>query len=92
MEHKEFYQNGYGISIISNEFSYGGRDGLFEIAVLIGDEDNYELCYTTHIASDVIGYLSPEEVNGIIEEIKKLPPTLEAISKNRDLKIEDLCG
>ncbi len=31
MEHKEFYQNGYGISIISNEFSYGGRDGLFEI-------------------------------------------------------------
>jgi hypothetical protein len=92
MEHKEFYQNGYGISIISNEFSYGGRDGLFEIAVLIGDEDNYELCYTTHIASDVIGYLSPEEVNGIIEEIKKLPPTLEAISKNRDLKIDDLCG
>jgi hypothetical protein len=92
MEHKEFYQNGYGISIISNEFSYGGRDGLFEIAVLIGDEDNYELCYTTHIASDVIGYLSPEEVNGIIEEIKKLPPTLEAISKNRDIKIEGLCG
>ncbi len=59
---------------------------------LIGDEDNYELCYTTHIASDVIGYLSPEEVNGIIEEIKKLPPTLEAISKNRDIKIEGLCG
>lgn len=60
--------------------------------MLIGDEDNYELCYTTHIASDVIGYLSPEEVSGIIEEIKKLPPTLEAISKNRDIKIEGLCG
>ena len=92
MEHKEFYTNGYGISIISNEFSYGGREGLFEIAVLIGDEDDYELCYTTPIASDVIGYLTSEEVNSIIENIKKLPPTLEAISKNRDLKIDDLCG
>jgi hypothetical protein len=92
MGHKEFYQNGYGISIICNEFSYGGRDGLFEIAVLIGDEDNYEICYTTPIASDVIGYLTSEEVNSIIEDIKKLTSTLEAISKNRDIKIEGLCG
>jgi hypothetical protein len=92
MEHKEFYQNGYGISIICNEFSYGGRDGLFEIAVLIGDEDSYEICYTTPIASDVIGYLTSEEVNSIIEDIKKLTSTLEAISKNRDIKIEGLCG
>jgi len=60
--------------------------------VLIGDEDMYELCYTTPIASDVIGYLTSEEVNSIIEDIKKLPSTLEAISKNRDIKIEDLCG
>jgi hypothetical protein len=89
MEHKEFYQNGYGISIICNEFSYGGRDGLFEIAVLIGDEDNYDICYTTPISSDVIGYLTSEEVNSIVEDIKKLPPTL---SKNRDIKIEYLCG
>jgi hypothetical protein len=93
MKHKEFYTNGYGISIISNVFSYGGRDGLFEIAVLIGDEDMYEICYTTPIASDVIGHLTSEEVNSIIiEDIKKLPPTLEAISKNRDIKIEGLCG
>ena len=26
---KEFYKNGYGISIICNELSYGGKDGLF---------------------------------------------------------------
>ena len=62
------------------------------VYLLIGDEDNYEICYTTPIASDVIGYLSPDEVNSIIEDIKKLPSTLETISKNRDLKIEDLCG
>ena len=62
------------------------------VYLLIGDEDNYEICYTTPIASDVIGYLSPDEVNSIIEDIKKLPSTLESISKNRDLKIEDLCG
>lgn len=92
MEKKEFYKNGYGISVISNEFSYGGKDGLYEVAVLIGDEDDYTLCYDTHITSDVLGHLTLEEVIDIEKLIQELPHTLESISKNRDLKIDDLCG
>ncbi len=92
MEHKEFYTNGYGVSIISNEYSYGGRDGLFEVAILKGDEEDYDLCYDTPITSDVLGYLSDKDVEDLIEEVKKLPTTLEVLSKNRDNKIDDICG
>jgi len=92
MNEKKFYSNGYGISVISNEFSYGGRDGLYEVAVLIGDEDDYVLCYDTHIGNDVLGYLTLEQVMETDKLIQELPKTLEAISKMRDIKIDDICG
>jgi hypothetical protein len=87
MDQKYFYSNGYGISIISNEFSYGGLNGLYEIAILIGEEEEYEICYETPITNDVMGYLNPEQVIQTIEDVKKLPPTT---IKNRDIKINDL--
>jgi hypothetical protein len=87
---KEFYENGYGVSVISNEYSYGGREGLYELAVLKGDEDNYELCYDTYITNDVIGYLTDSSVQNIIEQVKKLDKTPEAIVKNRDTKIDNI--
>lgn len=33
---KVFFANGRGVSIIRTEYSYGGRDGLFEVTVLDG--------------------------------------------------------
>ena len=92
MNEKKFYSNGYGISVISNEFSYGGRDGLYEVAVLIGGEGDYVLCYDTHIGNDVLGYLTLEQVMETDKLIQELPKTLEAISKMRDIKIDDICG
>ena len=88
---KKFYSNGYGISVISNEFSYGGRDGLYEVAILIGDEDDYTLCYDTHISNDVLGYLTLEQVMETDKLVQELPKTLESVSKNRDIKIDDIC-
>jgi hypothetical protein len=85
---KEFYENGYGVSVISNEYSYGGREGLYELAVLKGDEDYNEICYDTHITNDVIGHLTDSDVTNIIEQIKKLDKTPESIVKNRDTKID----
>lgn len=81
---KEFYDNGYGISVISNSHSYGGENGLYEIAVLIGDIEKSSLCYDTHITNDVIGHLTEYQVDEIISQIKLLPATPNAIMKRRD--------
>lgn len=64
------FTNGYGASVISNEYSYGGKEGLFEIAVL-----DYTGCitYDTSITDDVIGYLTKDEVIEYLVQISNLP-------------------
>jgi len=63
------FPNGYGASVVCNPFSYGGREGLYEIAVL-----NSEGCitYGTPITDDVIGYLNENEVTDILKQIQSL--------------------
>lgn len=52
------FSNGYGVSVIRHEGSYGGRLGLFELAVL----RDGNIVYDTPVAGDVLGWLTPEEV------------------------------
>lgn len=69
--HWEFrFDNGYGASVISNPYSYGGDSGLFELAVR--DREG-ALCYDTPITSDVLGYLTEEKVNETLAAIADLP-------------------
>ncbi len=63
------FDNGYGASVVKHDFSYGGKDDKYEIAVL--DQDG-ELCYDTPITSDVIGYLTMSEANKILINISHL--------------------
>ena len=63
------FDNGYGASVVKHDYSYGGRDGLYELAVLGANGD---LIYGTPITDDVIGYLSETEVTDILEKIQKL--------------------
>ena len=63
------FENGYGASIVKHKYSYGGDNGLYEIAVL--DSSN-EITYTTSVTDNVIGYLRPEDVTDVIEKIEKL--------------------
>lgn len=67
-----FFPNGYGASIIKNPYSYGGDEGLFEIAIIKGNRDNWELCYDTPITNDVLGYLTSEDINKYLKQIEKL--------------------
>jgi hypothetical protein len=64
-----FFDNGYGASVVKHEYSYGGKDGLYELAVL--DKDG-ELTYDTPITNDVIGYLREIDVTDVMEKIQKL--------------------
>ena len=52
------FTNGYGVSIVRNKMSYGGKDGLFELAVL---DSAGEITYDTEITDDVVGYLTAPE-------------------------------
>lgn len=64
-----FFANGYGASIIKNEYSYGNEKGLYEIAVLNSDK---AIIYNTPITKDVIGNLTPEEVTETLIKIQTL--------------------
>lgn len=69
--HKVFkFDNGYGASVISGQYTYGGNDGKFEIAVL---DSTGDITYDTPITSDVIGWLDFGEVDIVLEKIKNLP-------------------
>lgn len=63
------FDNGFGVSVVSHTHSYGGRDGLYEVAVL--DKDGL-LTYETPVTSDVIGYLSEEDVTDVMKQVQEL--------------------
>jgi len=63
------FENGYGVSVVSHTYSYGGKDGLFEVAVLGKDGD---LTYDTSVTNDVIGYLSPDDVTDVMKQVQEL--------------------
>ena len=67
-----FFQNGYGASVVKHQYSYGGPEGLYELAVLRGNEDEWELTYNTSITRDVLGHLIEEEVESYLNQIEAL--------------------
>lgn len=69
-QERVFFPNGRGVSIIRNEYSYGGRSGKFEVGVLDADGD---LDYSTPVTDDVIGWLDVEGVLGVMKQVSDLP-------------------
>lgn len=64
------FANGYGASVVSHMYSYGGNDGLWELGVTGRDG---QLCYSTPITDDVVGYLDDNEVDALLVQISQLP-------------------
>jgi len=67
-----FFLNGYGVSVVWGEGRYGDGVDSWELAVLKGEMDNWELCYDTDVTCDVMGWLDRSEVNKAIEDVYKL--------------------
>lgn len=63
------FDNGFGASIVKGPYTYGGDEGLYEIAVL--DKDG-SLTYETPITNDVIGHLTEDDVTNILSQIQNL--------------------
>jgi hypothetical protein len=63
------FPNGYGASVVRHKFSYGGEDGLYELAVT---KDN-DLHYDNPVAEgDVHGYLNKDAVTELLKGIQLL--------------------
>ena len=66
------FGNGYGASIVSNPFTYGGLDGKFEFAVIKGTLEEYDLVYDTPITCDVLGWLDLDDIPELLDDISRL--------------------
>jgi hypothetical protein len=69
------FDNGFGASVVRNNYSYGGSEGLWELGVIrfVG-EDFWDLVYDTPITDDVIGSQTEEEIADLLVQIAALPP------------------
>lgn len=63
------FENGFGASVIRGPDSYGGSEGLFELGVIGVDG---HLNYDTPITNDVIGHLTVDAVNELLDRISQL--------------------
>lgn len=72
------FDNGYSASIIRSEYSYGGNSGLYELAVLHGDN----LIYDTEVTDDVLGWLDEDGVTEAMAKISRLDPRPESERKD----------
>jgi hypothetical protein len=65
----ERFDNGYGASVVCTPYTYGGKEGLYELAVFGNDG---HITYDTPITNDVLGYLTTNEVTEILIKIQQL--------------------
>lgn len=68
----QFFPNGYGASVVRHSHSYGNENGLYELAVIKGDESDWSIVYDTPITSDVLGHLTEDDVSKILVQIENL--------------------
>jgi hypothetical protein len=66
-----FFPNGYGVSVISGPHQ-PGRPGGYEIAVLKGVDSDWDICYDTDIASDVIRVDNSHKVDDVMKQVQEL--------------------
>lgn len=75
------FDNGYGASVVCHSASYGGKDGLYELAVITWEtpivEHNYSIFRIVHVpeiikSDSVVGWLTEDMVEVFLEKIKAL--------------------
>ena len=70
------FPNNYGASVVKGEHTYGGDEGLWELAVVTFQSDGkFNLCYGTPITSDVEGHLTDDAVEELLAKVEALPFT-----------------
>lgn len=80
------FANGYGASVVKGEHTYGGDEGLWELAVIRFNPDNgdYALDYSTPITEDVEGHLTDDAVEELLNKVAALPIKIGLMTGNRN--------
>lgn len=71
------FDNDYGASVVCHKGSYGGEQGLWEVAVVTFEKDtdhplDFQITYDTPITNDVIGWLSDNDMLELLSQIENL--------------------
>lgn len=69
------FPNNYGASVVRSAGSYGFHQHLWELAVLDYNGPSHwdwTITYETPVTDDVLGYLTPNEVEEMLQQISKL--------------------
>ena len=64
-----YFQNGFGVSVVSGRLFYTSEGGPYELAVL---RKNGSIAYDTPITDDVLGHLNRNEVTEIMRQVQEL--------------------
>lgn len=67
-----FFENGYGVSVLLGEDFYSDGINTYEVAVIKGKANEWELCDDTPVTDDVLGYQTKEQVTEIMKEVQRL--------------------
>jgi hypothetical protein len=62
------FENGYGVSVVKFNGSYGYHQGLWEVAILYKGS----LTYNTHITDDVLGHQTEQDVTDVMKQVQEL--------------------
>ena len=65
-----YFDNGYGVSIVTGGLFYTTSAKPYELAVLIKGQG---LTYDTPVTSDVEGYLTESKVTELMKQVQELP-------------------
>ena len=64
------FENNYGASVARHMGTYGGKQGLYELAVIkFNENDEWGIVYDTGITPDVLGYLNEDNVTTHLKQI-----------------------
>ncbi len=74
-----FFDNGYGLSVVrfksplsKTYSSYTSNGNEWEVAVIYGNEKDWQITYNTHITDDVMGHLTEGEVDWVMIQVQDL--------------------
>ena len=62
-----YFDNGWGVSVVRGPHTYGGSNGLYELAVLKDRDIHYE---NDVAKGDVVGWLRPEDVTDAMKLVQ----------------------